>query len=55
MCLTEQSLGNTEGYSYLYLVDDTRGFSPEPLIYTDYSPTLRANRFGLKIVERKDS
>lgn len=51
MCLTSQPLGNAGGFSYLYLVDDTTGFSPEPLIYTGYSPTLRANRFGLKVVE----
>lgn len=55
MCLTSQPLGNADGFSYLYLVDDTTGFSPEPLIYSDYSPTLRANRFGLKIVERKNN
>lgn len=53
MCLTSQPLGNAGGFSYLYLVDDTTGFSPEPLIYTDYSPTLRANRFGLKVVEKE--
>lgn len=55
MCLTAQPLGNAGGYSYLYLVDDTIGFHSEPKIYKDYSPTLRANRFGLKIVEREDS
>ena len=35
-----------------FLLDDTNlGFNPTPKIYKDVSPTLRANRYGLKIVE----
>ena len=34
------------------LIDDTNcGFNPTPKIYTEYAPTLRAGRYGLKIKE----
>ena len=37
------------------LYDDTNlGFNPEPKLYWEFSPTLRANRFGLKIIEKED-
>ena len=34
------------------LIDDTNcGFNPAPKIYTEYAPTLRAGRYGLKVKE----
>lgn len=34
---------------FIELIDDTNcGFNPIPKIYRDYSPTLRASRYGLK-------
>lgn len=38
--------------SEIELIDDTNlGFNPTPKIYTDYAPTLRAGRYGLKVKE----
>lgn len=54
MCLTAQPLGNSGGYSYLYLVDDDYK-SREVRVYKDISPTLRASHNEFKIVERKGS
>lgn len=35
---------------FVNLIDDTNcGFNPIPKTYTEYSPTLRASRFGLKV------
>ena len=45
---------STEGRSMnkIELIDDTNcGFNPTPKIYTEYAPTLRAGRYGLKIKE----
>lgn len=50
MCLVAQPVGNAGGNSYLYLVDDLYS-NREPRIYKDYSPTIRAERQGLKVVE----
>ena len=37
---------------FIELIDDTNcGFNPTPKIYTEYAPTLRAGRYGLKIKE----
>ena len=33
------------------IIDDTMGFEKEARVYTDYSPSLRASRSGLKTVE----
>ena len=33
------------------IIDDTQGFEQEPRIYKEYSPSLRANRSGLKTIE----
>ena len=41
-CLS-QPIGNSGGYSYLYLVDDIYNHR-EPRIYENYSPTIRAER-----------
>lgn len=43
MCCLSQSIGNSGGYSYLYLVDDIYNHR-EPRIYENYSPTIRAER-----------
>ena len=38
--------------SEIELIDDKNlGFNPTPKIYTDYAPTLRAGRYGLKVKE----
>lgn len=38
--------------SEIELIDDTNlGFNPTPKIYTEYAPTLRASRYGLKVKE----
>ena len=38
--------------SEIELIDDTNlGFNPTPKIYTEYAPTLRAGRYGLKVKE----
>ena len=35
------------------IIDDTNlGFNPEPKIYLNICPTLRASRYGLKTVEK---
>lgn len=35
----------------IFILDDTNlGFNPIPKIYMDTSPTLRASRYGLKVV-----
>lgn len=40
------------GVSEIELIDDTNlGFNPTPKIYTEYAPTLRASRYGLKVKE----
>lgn len=52
MCLNAQPVGNTGGYSYLYIIDDIYN-NREPRVYNEYSPTLRAERQGLKVVEKK--
>ena len=40
------------GVSEIELIDDTNlGFNPTPKIYTEYAPTLRAGRYGLKVKE----
>ena len=33
------------------IIDDTMGFEKEARVYTDYSPSLRASRSGLKTIE----
>lgn len=35
---------------YILMIDDTTGYSKEPVIYKEYVPTLRAERFGLKVL-----
>lgn len=38
--------------SEIELIDDTNlGFNPIPKTYTEYAPTLRASRYGLKVKE----
>ena len=52
MCCLSQPIGNSGGYSYLYLVDDIYNHR-EPRIYENYSPTIRAKRQGLKVVQNE--
>lgn len=49
MCLLSQPVGNAGGYSYLYIVDDMYA-NREPRIYKDHCPTLRSERYGLKVI-----
>lgn len=49
MCLNAQPVGNTGGYSYLYIVDDLYA-NRDPRLYEE-CPTLRSERFGLKVIE----
>jgi hypothetical protein len=49
MALNASPVGNMGGYSYLYIVDDLYA-NREPRLYTE-CPTLRSERFGLKVVE----
>ena len=35
------------------IIDDTMGFEKEARVYTDYSPSLRASRSGLKTIEEQ--
>lgn len=53
MCLTAEPVGNAGGYSYLYIIDDTYKNRPVRL-YEDYSPSLRAERTGLKTLMIKN-
>ena len=42
-------MNNDNGF--VALLDDTNlGFNPTPKLYRDFSPTLRASRYGLKII-----
>lgn len=43
-------------YEFVNLIDDINcGFNPIPKTYTEYSPTLRASRFGLKAAFLKNT
>ena len=33
------------------IIDDTFGYEGEARIYVDYSPAIRSERFGLKVME----
>lgn len=45
--------GGLGGCSGLYIVDDLYA-NREPRVYEDYSPTLRSERFGLKVIEENE-
>ena len=49
MCLLAQPVGNAGGFSYLYLIDDTYK-NREPRLYDKYSPSIRAERQGFKVI-----
>ena len=49
MACLAQPVGNTGGFSYLYLIDDTYK-NREPRLYDKYSPSIRAERQGFKVI-----
>ena len=49
MACLAQPVGNAGGFSYLYLIDDTYK-NREPRLYDKYSPSIRAQRQGFKVI-----
>ena len=49
MACLAQPVGNTGGFSYLYLIDDTYK-NRAPRLYDEYSPSIRAERQGFKVI-----
>lgn len=49
MACLAQPVGNAGGFSYLYLIDDTYK-NREPRLYDNYSPSIRAERQGFKVI-----
>ena len=49
MACLAQPVGNTGGFSYLYLIDDTYK-NRESRLYDNYSPSIRAERQGFKVI-----
>lgn len=49
MACLAQPVGNAGGFSYLYIVDDIYK-SRKPRIYNKYSPSIRAERQGFKVI-----
>lgn len=49
MACLAQPVGNSGGFSYLYLVDDTYK-NRELRFYDKYSPSIRAERQGFKVI-----
>ena len=53
LILTERKSNNMG--KFIKLIDDTNcGFNPIPKVYEDYAPTLRAGRYGLKVLEERN-
>ena len=49
MACLAQPVGNAGGFSYLYLIHDTYK-NREPRLYDNYSPSIRAERQGFKVI-----
>ena len=49
MACLAQPVGNSGGFSYLYLVDDTYT-DRKPRFDDQYSPAIRAERQGFKVI-----
>lgn len=53
MACLAQPVGNSGGFSYLYLVDDTYK-NRESRLDDKYSPSIRAERQGFKVITNNE-